>query len=325
MPLVFEATWVGRRVVVRYGLERTDLAGAKVTDAVGDLVELDDRIAVVETRSGRVQIARHRVVAAKLIAPSTAEILALEAIAERGWRAAETADIGGWLLRANSGFTGRANSALPLRQPTQTLEDTLASARAWYAARGLPFRVQVPLPARRDLEVALAERGFAADADVQVLTGRLDILRRAGAHARGEPADVYISVTDQPNDDWLAEYRQYRGRPVPAAGVALLSRHPRVAFVALQQAETIVAIGRGAVDDGWLGTAVEVAASQRHAGHGTATMRALWEWAATEHGATRGYLQVSADNSGGLGFYQRLGYAAHHSYRYQTDPATERA
>ena len=39
-------------------------------------------------------------------------IAELEVIAAKGWRAPEEERLGGWLLRAAQGFTGRANSAL---------------------------------------------------------------------------------------------------------------------------------------------------------------------------------------------------------------------
>jgi len=39
----------------------------------------------------------------------------LEAIAAKGWRAPDEERLGGWLLRAAQGFTGRANGALAQR------------------------------------------------------------------------------------------------------------------------------------------------------------------------------------------------------------------
>ena len=44
-------------------------------------------------------------------------IEALERAAARHWQAPETERLGEWLLRAAAGFTGRANSALPLGDP----------------------------------------------------------------------------------------------------------------------------------------------------------------------------------------------------------------
>jgi len=83
----------------------------------------------------------------------------------------------------------------------------------------------------------------------------------------------------------------------------------------------IVAIGRGAVDDEWLGvTAVEVAPELRRQGLASAVVRALWRWGAG-CGAERGYVQVSSENAAAAALYERLGYWPHHRYRCRRDPA----
>ena len=41
------------------------------------------------------------------------------------------------MLRAAGGFTGRANSVLPLGDPGRPLPDAVRAAEAWYAERGL--------------------------------------------------------------------------------------------------------------------------------------------------------------------------------------------
>src|SRR6266851_819271 len=65
-------------------------------------------------------------------------ICELEAIAAKGWRAPEEAPLGGWMLRAARGFTGRANSALAAGDPGIPLAAAMTSVRRWYAARDLP-------------------------------------------------------------------------------------------------------------------------------------------------------------------------------------------
>ena len=54
-------------------------------------------------------------------------IAELEAVAAQGWRAPEEAPLGGWLLRAAEGFTGRANSALAVGDPGLPLADALTT------------------------------------------------------------------------------------------------------------------------------------------------------------------------------------------------------
>jgi N-acetylglutamate synthase len=70
----------------------------------------------------------------------------LEAVAALGWRAADQAPLGDWLLRAAGGFTGRANSALAIGDPGLPLPEAVAEVCRWYRARQLPPMIAVPYP-----------------------------------------------------------------------------------------------------------------------------------------------------------------------------------
>ncbi|MEP7021494.1 MAG: GNAT family N-acetyltransferase [Pseudonocardiales bacterium] len=312
---MLDSSWLGRRVTLRRVLDRSPDGGVLFGDVVGDLISLSDETALLDSRAGVVEVQRDRVVAAKLAWPSTADELALEAVAARGWRPEQSGEIGGWLLRAASGFTGRANSVLPLRSPGVPLDDALVAARAWYAERALPLRIQVPLDARRLLDAGLGERGWRADPDVHVLAARLDTLPDAPSGSA-----TPVSILGAPGPQWFARYRD--GAGATDAARALLTRHERVGFACVTLDGEVVAIGRGAVDDGWLGiTAVEVAPELRRHGLATDVMRALWQWGAAT-GARRSYVQVSSDNGRALALYERLGYWHHHDYRYRQDPSS---
>ena len=323
MPVVMEPSWVGRRVSVRRVLSRTVEGRPQFSDVVGDLLSLSAATAVVQSRHGRVDVALAEVALARIAPPSTAEELALEDVVARGWRAAETERLGGWLLRASDGFTGRANSILPLGRPDVPLDDALARARDWYAARGLQVQFQLPVEARRLLDAELGERGWTASPPVAVLAARVDQLL---AHAPTDQPDVVI--TDRPEESWLARYRDGGGTTAAARGI--LTRHDRVAFAGIRSGGDLIAIGRGTLDpDGtpaerggelWLGvTAVEVAPDHRRRGLARAIMRALWRWGA-DQGATRTHLEVSAGNSPALELYRTLGYWQHHLYHYRAEP-----
>jgi GNAT superfamily N-acetyltransferase len=317
MPLVLEPSWTGRRVSVRRVVEREPSGRLRFGDVVGDLIALDDELAVVETRTGSVEVPVPLIAVAKLVPPSSADELAVEDAVAQGWRAAETGHVGGWLLRANDGFTGRANSVLPLRPPRMALDDALDAARRWYAQRQLPVKFQLPTESRRLLDAELAERGWPADPDVHVMTARIDLLLRAPAV---DDAEVQLART--PDDAWFLRYRDGRGATQPAR--ELLTRHDNVVFAAVPGASPgspPTAIGRGTVDGEWLGvTAVEVDPASRRAGLARAIMRALWRWGA-DQGAARTHLQVNSDNVAALALYEDLGYATHHLYRYRTEPS----
>jgi GNAT superfamily N-acetyltransferase len=229
----------------------------------------------------------------------------------RGWRAAETTELGAWLLRSNDGFTQRANSTLPLGQPGIPIAEAIDTVQGWYAERGQPARFQLPVEGRRLLDAELGERGWEPSADVHVLTARLDL-------TDGTAADSDVTLAGRPDDDWLAVFRE--GSTDASASRATLVRHDLVTFAFVRDGARTVAIGRGTVDDGWLGvTAVEVVAEFRRQGLARAVMHALHAWG-RDHGAVRSHLAVTSQNAAALGLYRSIGYRPHHDYRYRTEP-----
>ena len=311
MPVVLEPSWLGRRVSIRRVLGHVSEGRPQFGDVVGDLAGLDAQTAVVLTRSGPVEVALDRVALARLVPPSTADELGLETVAARGLRPADEHRLGSWVLRANGGFTRRANSLLPLGRPDRSIDEALRFAHEWYAERGLPVQVHVPTEARRLLDADLGERGWPAEQHTHVLVARLGALT-ATTHAPP------VELATAPDDEWLALYRGGQGLAEPAR--SLLTRHETVAFASLRVAGRTMAVGRGAVDDGWLGVmAVEVEPAHRRHGFAAAVMAALWRWGA-QRDAERAYLQVSADNAPAIALYEKLGYWVHHDYHYRREP-----
>lgn len=316
---------VGRRVSVRRLVGTRDRRPV-FTDVVGTLESLDDRHLVVLRRDGhRVDVDPRAVVAAKVLPPGPARTVSaaeLEAAAALGWRAADTARLGDWLLRAEHGFTGRANSVLPLGDPGRPLDAALDDVGHWYRQRGLPGRFQVPLPLAGALDADLDRRGWVASPPVLVLVADLaDLAEVAGPRPRPEDPDrLAVTVAAEPDEAWLAAYH-YRGAPLPARAREVLVRGDALGFGAARGADgEVLGVGRGSVDRGWLGlTAVEVAPHARRRGLGRALLRALALWAAG-HGAHAAYLQVSEDNTAGVGLYLSEGFAEHHRYHYRVAP-----
>jgi GNAT superfamily N-acetyltransferase len=312
MPVVLEPSWVGRRVSVRRVLGREADGRLRTGDVVGDLVGLDAQTAVIESRTGLVEVPVALVAAARVAEPSTADELALEAIVAESWRPAEREALGGWVLRANSGFTRRANSVLPLRAPGLPLDEAIGRAHEWYAGRGLPLVVHVPLEARRLLDAELGERGWPADGHTRLLTARLDRLGTSDA------ADVSVRIAPAPDEPWLAVYRG--GAAADPAARALLTRHVTVAFASVAVDGDTVAVARGTVDEGWLGiTGLEVRPEHRRQGLGSALGAALWQWG-RDHGATRCFVSVLVENEPALQLYERAGFRPHHEYHYRHFP-----
>lgn len=247
--------------------------------------------------------------------------LLLQRIAARGWRAESSCETGGWLLRANRGWTGRANSALPLSprpggEAGGTLEDALSPVRDFFSRHGLPMRVQVPLPACRSLDEELGRRGFVVTGPTRVLVANV------AADGRSDAAPWDVEISGRPDDEWLAACERW-GRSLGGFGGELLGRHPRAGFAAVRgDGGRMVAIGRVVVDDGWAGlSTAAVRPDHRRRGLATTLARARLRWARSEHGAARAYTQVEKDNTPSLAVCRKVGFVPHHDYHYRDEPS----
>ncbi|MEO6880145.1 MAG: GNAT family N-acetyltransferase, partial [Mycobacteriaceae bacterium] len=195
---------LGERVMLRRRLPPG--ASHPMTDALGILTGRDP--VTVRTRDGlEVRVAEADVVALRAIPPApvrTRDIRALEHAAALAWPGTEHTWLDGWLLRAGHGFTGRANSCVPLGDAP---EDGVARVRDWYAARGLPprfvmaERLSAALRTTDLPDFEVGERVHVLTADVNRLGGTADT---SGVEVR---ADL--------DDAWLHRYR-YRGDLAPA-------------------------------------------------------------------------------------------------------------
>ncbi|WP_328350676.1 GNAT family N-acetyltransferase [Mycobacterium sp. NBC_00419] len=283
---------LGARVSIRYRLP----AGSEppMTDVIGHVQSLDP--VVLRTKSGEVvSIAPGDVVAVRELSDvpvRASEIRALEHAAALAWPGTEQHWHDGWFLRAGGGYTSRANSAVPL-----DFSATIAGIDGvidWYAQRGLEPWLALPerlLPVRT-----------AGIKNTRVMVTELT-----------EPNTVAaVTLQDRPDNDWLAGYE--RDVPVQVLTAVL---DGEVVFAATAG----VAVGRGAVTsapDGtrWLGiSAVHVADGHRRRGHARTLCQALLGWG-VQHGATRAYVQVLAENTSAIALYGGLGFVLHHHHRY---------
>jgi GNAT superfamily N-acetyltransferase len=246
----------------------------------------------------------------------------LERLAALHWQAPDTEPLGGWLLRAADGFTGRANSALPLGDPGLPLPAAVAAVQAWYRRRALPPMIVVPgaLPGggcRSPLESLLAERSWLPRPGPA-------IVMTAEAAAVPPPAPgVEVRFAPEPDQDFLRMYR-YRGRDLPPVARTLLMSAPWQAFGTVVRDGRAVAVGRVSVagpPGGQWGalTAVEVDAGFRREGLGTAITSALCA-AAAQRGARNVLLQVETGNAAARALYARCGFRDSHRYRYLIAP-----
>lgn len=313
---------VGQRVVVRRLLpgETGPSGGPAMTDVLGILGAYDDSHLVVERDGGeRVTIPRADLVTGKPIPPRpvarmriTAE--ELQRICAAGWCAPDAEPLGDWLLRAASGFTGRANSALAIGDPGIPLPDALERVDGFYRERGLPAIAQVVVGSPQWSELHGIGCGEARPGAASALVQATSVARaRRSMPAPRGAGDVELH--DEPTNDWMRLYRRTDDHREELVRSVLTSGH---AVVFAQVGSPAVAIGRAVVTGDWLGLyAVEVVADHRRQGWGSAVVSALLSWGASL-GAMSAYLQTLEDNPAGLRLYARFGFQTHHAYRYLT-------
>jgi N-acetylglutamate synthase len=256
------------------------------------------------------------------------QIIDLERVAARHWRGTEEEWLGGWLLRAAEGFTGRANSALPLGDPGLPLDSALDAVVSWYRDRGLPPMIVVPVPLDadspgRELDQALSERSWTtrpgpAFVMVADLSDDTSPLRRHAA--RELPPGATFQVDAEPDQAWLAMYH-YRGQDrQPPVMREVLTSAPTQAFASIRAGGDVLAIARLSIADGWAGiTAVEVQPTSRRAGLGTILTGAVCAEAA-KRDIRRVFLQVETSNTAALSLYERCGFRYSHRYHYRVAP-----
>jgi ribosomal protein S18 acetylase RimI-like enzyme len=315
---------VGRRISLRHRVP--DPAGGdrvRLTDVVGTLEGAGEFLTVRRRDGSLAEVPASAVVAFRLVPPAAGRrgrtaaqwpAAELEQVAALGWRAAEERWVGGapdgWLLRAAGGFSGRANSVLPLGNPPLPLDEALAEVVGFYTDRGLAPRFQLPT-GTEPLAEALDARGWTGYDPVLVLAADLAALARPGA------AVDRVRIDADPDDAWVAAYH-YRGGELPDGARSVLTRGDTLGFASVRDAAgAVLAIARGSLNESWLGvTAVEVSAEARRRGLGTLVVLALAAWA-RERAGRWAYLQVAEENAVARSTYGRAGFTEHHRYHYR--------
>ncbi|MFG3681171.1 GNAT family N-acetyltransferase [Micromonospora chalcea] len=337
---------VGHRIVVRriVGIRE---GRTLFSDALGELVELSETHITLSTDAGPLRVPVAEVHRAKRVPPArrptAAAVVALELAADEAWPAPVRGRLGDWRLRWADGWTGRANSALPVGDPDRPLPAALDAVQRWYAERGGTALVNTPLPLAAPVGAELDARGWTARPPVLVQTVPLRALAAPpdagladtppdadtpplagpdGPPLGGPDGTPPVTLADAPADDWLAIAAGRKGG-LPDAARHVLTAVDRVRFAELRIDGRLLAVGRGTVtgEGRWLGVSLlEVLPEARRRGFAVAVVRALAGWGAAE-GATRAFLQVEQSNTGAVELYRGLGFTTHHTYLTRVAPA----
>ena len=242
----------------------------------------------------------------------------LEAQMDAAWPAADREETGGWLLRAASGVTQRANSVWP-REPGVDAPAQLAALRAarlWYRARRLPLIFQVfDHPRYAPLNAVLDAEGFTRQSETLVM------VRDDGGAAPLAVGGVELSA--EPSPEWLRLWWSVDGRGDEAAlevARGILTGCPSVYALVRDDDGTPAAVGRLAVPHGGAGGLYCMATrpDARRRGHASAVLHALLgEGART--GLANYWLLVTAANAGAQELYARAGFEESVRYLYRQE------
>ncbi|MET8118774.1 GNAT family N-acetyltransferase [Micromonospora sp. NPDC005189] len=182
---------VGHRIVVRriVGIRE---GRPLFSDALGELVELSETHLTLATAQGQLRVPVAQVHRAKRVPPTrrptAAAVVALERAADEAWPAPTRGRLGDWLLRSADGWTGRANSALPIGDPDRPLPAAVDAVERWYAEQGQPAMINTPLPLAAPVGAELDARGWGTRPPTLVQTAPLPLPTSASAGAL--PADA---------------------------------------------------------------------------------------------------------------------------------------
>ncbi|OWV07878.1 GNAT family N-acetyltransferase [Micromonospora wenchangensis] len=331
---------VGHRIVVRriVGIRE---GRPLFSDALGELVELSETHLTIATAQGRVRVPVAEVHRAKRVPPTrrptASAVVELELAADEAWPAPVRGRLGDWLLRSADGWTGRANSALPVGDPDRPLPAAVDAIERWYAGHGQPAMVNTPLPLAVPVGAELDARGWTARPLTLVQTVPLTTLLNPeplpgpaspgpgpaphDADRDGDGPPVALDVV--PSEEWLAVAAGRKGG-LPDSARHILTAVARVRFAQVYADGRLLATGRGTVtgQGRWLGLSlIEVTPSARRQGLAARVVRALAAWGAAE-GATRAFLQVEQRNTGAVALYRKLGFTTHHTYLTRVAPPT---
>jgi N-acetylglutamate synthase len=308
---------LGQRVSVRRRVE------GGLTDVLGHLLDVTDDHLDVLARGEVLSLPTADVTAAKVVPPATPrrgwEVPSvtpddMQRICWAGWPARDTELLGDWVLRAHGGITGRANSAMAVGDPGLPVPEALAAVESWYAGRGLPPLLQLPLADPANL--VMADQGWPR---LHVTVVQVAPIAAVLAEIDSQE-DLRTVVEPVPSTDWRSLMHDLDTGD-PEAHVAILTGPERVGFATLFRGDEPVGIGRVSVEGEWAGvTSVDVAPAARRQGIGSAVMTALLGWA-VQQGASSTYLQVRAANPAALRLYDALGYVTHHPYGYRAPAA----
>lgn len=246
---------------------------------------------------------------------------------DAAWPAPDREESDGWVLRAASGVTQRANSVWP-REPegaARQQHEALRAARLWYRGRRLPLIFQIfDDPRSAGLNAILDGEGFTRQSETLVMC-RDAGADRTGPERAAPPPGVEIST--DPSDEWLELWWSVDGRGGPGereTARSILPGCPSIYALVRSDNGVPAAVGRLAVPAGAAASGrgglycMATRPDARRRGYALRIMQALLHEGAARRLA--GYwLLVTAANSGAQQLYAKAGFQEAGRYLYRQE------
>lgn len=250
------------------------------------------------------------------------EIRLIEQLAMRAWPAEVAEELDGWTLRWHKFFSRRVNSVWPNAWGGYIpLANKLEKVENFYTMRGQPAQYQIcPAALPSGLDESLAARGYTVDALTAVQVAHVEeVIKLAGSGGR----QVDIQIFETLVDEWIEGYCLVQDgnlNSVPNRRAVLERISLPSVYGLVRVAGEAAAVGRGVLDQGWLGIFGMVTGADFHRrGYATKILGALSQWAAAQR-AKKMYLQVMENNPGAKALYEKVGFKTlyHYHFRVQT-------
>ena len=231
------------------------------------------------------------------------------------WPALKEIFYDGWLIRFANGQTRRTNSVNVIGRSVRALGEKITYCEDIYRAHGQPSFFRVLSTGPRDLDLALADRGYAIEDETCTLY--MNFGRRPPPVPEN---DIALDVHERrPSQEWLEAHRRLSRRsPQDAQALhAVLDNLaiPAVFGEARDADGEITSVAFGAVHERMMCLQwVVTEPGQRRQGYSRATLAALLK-RGQEMGATGACLQVVAANLPAIRLYESLGFTCE-LYRY---------
>jgi len=229
--------------------------------------------------------------------------------------------VDGWMLRFSRGVRRTANSATPLREPSDDLGEVIAAGEALYRAQGLPVIFRIPSFIAPAADEQLAARGYTAEGESCVIEGPLEPITASAIPFGGIDA---VRLSSSPTPEWFAAMARLQGQQ-PEFHVGYREIVNRVtlpaAFAMLAVDGAAVALAYGVIHREMLCfESVVTDRAHRRKGYSRRVLGALAAWGQRNSG-TKATLQVEAHNTAGRTLYHSIGMTTElHRYHYRRAP-----